>query len=144
MPVSDLYLVQYLIQSSQEDETSLVWRESEASEFRAELNGVSLSLFSAHSSDGSRICLRLSRTGQRAYIEEPHSVGLISVRYRNEEDRSLAEALRLLAQIASNQCTHRRAAEFDHRESIRESLFQQLLFGGSDSATSIRANSRRG
>jgi hypothetical protein len=127
MAVSDLYLVQFLIQSTQECE--LQWLAGEASEFRAELNEVRLCLFSVHATDGARLCLRISRDAKRTFIEEPRNTSIFGTRYRSDEDRSLAEALRFLAEIVSRQCALRRAEDWDLRESIRENLYRQLLFG---------------
>jgi hypothetical protein len=129
MPVSDHYVVKYLIQSTQERGNSLRWTESEAGEFRAELNGVRLSLFSAHATDGSRLCLKLSRSGQRTFIEEPRNVGFLEVKYRNEEEAQMAEALRVLAGLVASQVAVGRRENLDLRDSIRESLYNQLLFG---------------
>jgi hypothetical protein len=134
MPVSDLYLVQYLIQSSQQRDHSLDWFETEASEFCAELNGVHLNLFPAHSSDSVRLCLKISSGAHRTFIQEPRNIGYLSVRYQTENDRTLADALHMLARTVAAQCSRRRTEELRLRDSIREELYRRLLFGNGDCA----------
>lgn len=129
MAVSDLYVVQYLIQAMEETPPGIEWREGPSSELRAEHHGVHLCLFSAHSTSGARRCLRISHAGKKTYIEEPHNSAVFGRRYRDEEESRLAAALRQLAELAGAQSSRRNEDEWNLRVSIRESLYDRLLFG---------------
>ena len=64
-----------------------------------------------------------------AYIEEPKQSSFFGRNYRNEEDMRLAEAMQALADAVAAQCGARRVRAWDLRDSIRESLYRQVLFG---------------
>ncbi|GEM_PF-6046405 len=129
MAVSEVYLIRFLVQATEDAQDALQWRSGESSEFRAEVNGVRLGLFHVHSVDGSHLCLRLSNGEDRTFIEEPRSVSIFGGRYRTEEERSLAESMQALAECVARQCAHRNTRAWDLRDSIREGLYRQVLFG---------------
>jgi len=128
MAVTELCLIRFLMQSTEDAQNTLHWRGGKSSEFRAELNGVRLGLFHVHSLDGSRLCLRLTNGDDRTYIEEPRRVSQ-GGRYRTEEERSLAESMQALADCVARQCADRSTRAWDLRDSIREAIYRRVLFG---------------
>lgn len=100
MAVSDLTLVRHLIQVTEKEHAPLRWRRHGPGDFRAQFNGVRLSLSHAQFREGSLRCLSLSHGNERTLIEEPRNETLFGSKYRNEEDRLLAESLQLLPSVA--------------------------------------------
>ncbi len=129
MAVSDLSLVRHLIQATESGQEPLRWRCRGPCEFRAQLNGVRLSLAHMQSREGSRLCLCLSDGSERTRIEEPRNEALFGTRYRGEEERLLAESLQLLMELVAGRCASKKARSWDLRDSVRDSLFNRILFG---------------
>lgn len=126
--LNDLALVRFLIRATEAAEHPLTWRLSHGCEFRAELNGVKLSLFHFHAAEHSPLRLRLSCGERRTVIEEPPNLAAIGARYKDEEDRALAESLQALAECVS---AHASAPAQPARsgEAAREALYRTLLHG---------------
>ena len=129
MPVSDLNLVRHLVQATGDGQAPLRWRRRGPAEFRAHLNGVRLSLSHMQSREGSLLCLCLSNGGERTRIEEPRNEALFGARYHSEEDRLLAESLQLLMERVADHCPPLRPRAWDFRDSIRDALFNRIVFG---------------
>ncbi len=130
MAVDDLYLVRYLITSTQPGRSALCWREGASGSWLAEINGVRLCLFHSHEMGSSSLCLKLTGPNEDvAFVEEPRSSSLFSRRYRNSGDLLLAEALRALADLITAQGSLRQSQAVDRTSMHREALFRRVLFG---------------
>jgi hypothetical protein len=140
VPISDNYFVQSLLQSTKQPVqppdigggNALQWLAKESDGFRATLNGVQLDLDSVPTRGGPRLYLTLTRDRQRAYVEEPANMGLLSEDYESESQRELARLLRELYCAVAVQCSERE--RLDGTSPIRDALFQRVLFGDTDPA----------
>lgn len=129
MAVSDLTLIRHLIQATEEEHEPLRWRRHGPGDFRAQLNGVRLSLSHSQFREGSLLCLALSNGNERTRIEEPRNEALFGSKYPNEEDRLLAESLQLLMECVAARCIPEKKPSWDPRDSIRDALFNRILPG---------------
>jgi hypothetical protein len=130
MAVTDLYVAQFLLDATSAGLDSLVWQLEDSGIYWVIVNGVRIALFHSHTMGWSGLCLSFKRGDQTTEIEEPRYASVFGRRYRDEDDRTLAETLRALASAVSSQYATRRAFAVTQREPIRESLFRRVLFGG--------------
>ncbi|MEQ1947863.1 MAG: hypothetical protein ABL995_11780 [Bryobacteraceae bacterium] len=130
MPVSDLYVVQYLLQETNRANGGLEWEERsrERAGFTARAGGVSVDLENAHFRAGTRVMLRFQSAGESFAICEPLRQGWLAQSYESDDDRTLAAAMRELMRCVSRQCAERRSSAFDHAAEIRQRVCEQLLF----------------
>ncbi len=129
MAVTDLYVAQFLLSATLEREHPLAWVSNESGAFRADAHGVGLELFHTHTMGWPGLCLSFRDSDNIAYIEEPKPSSLFGRTFRTEEDMRLSEAMRALADAVAAQCSGRRERAWDLRESVRESLYRQVVFG---------------
>ena len=129
MAVTDLYVAQYLLSATVEQQRGLQWVSNESGAYRTAANGVEMELFHTHSVGWSGLCLSFQSGDDITYVEEPKPSSFFGRNYRNEEDQRLAEAMQALADAVAAQCGARRVRAWDLRDSIRESLYRQVLFG---------------
>ncbi|HEY3442037.1 MAG TPA: hypothetical protein VGK29_14860 [Paludibaculum sp.] len=129
MAVTDLYVAQYLLSATLEKEETLRWISNDSGAYRSTAHGVDLEMFHTHTMGWSGLCLSFRNGDDMAYIEEPKPSSFFGRNYRNEEDQRLAEAMQALADAVASQCGARRMKAWDLRDSIRESLYRQVLFG---------------
>lgn len=132
MPLSDLYVAQYLLDATLRAEGPLEWQAEESGGYRTHVNGVRLSLFHARTVGWTGLCLQFSRGDEVALVEEPRPVALFGRRFRDDDDQRLSEAMQRLARVVAEQCRKRRMRAWDLRESIRENLFRRVLFPDAD------------
>lgn len=125
--ISEMYVVQYLLQNTRETSPPLVWYDREYGGFVATVSGVHLELGREHSIVGSRVMLTLSRGTDRVYISEP-PVATLGGRYRSEDHRRLAEMMKDLERVVLKQCASRRNQSSQVRDRIKNGIFRQLLF----------------
>lgn len=128
MAVSDLYVAQYLLEATQAVESPLAWLADEAGSYSTHLNGVKLSLFHARTLGWTGLCLSLSRGEEVTRIDEPRPVALFGRKFRTDDEKRLSEAMQELDRAVAGQCQARRKRAWTLRESIRESLYRQILF----------------
>ena len=129
MAVTDLYVAQHLLSATVEDGEPLRWVANGSGAYRTTAHGVDLELFHTHTMGWSGLCLSFKNGDNIAYIEEPKPSSFFGRNYRNEEDMHLAEAIQALADAVAAQCGARRTRAWDLRDSMRESLYRQVLFG---------------
>jgi hypothetical protein len=132
--ISDLYIVESLIQSTEAHPGPLRWNEAGGhgqgvDGYNAQIGTVQVVLRNVQGLAGSRLWLTLSDGLDRVHVQEPDSVGLLGRRYRCEDERRLAEAIRRLHDAAALQCRLRAVRACEEAESTRERIFRQLLFG---------------
>lgn len=120
MPVSDQYVVEYLLQQTRGGD--LRWRRNEVGYFVTAVNGVDLSLYTLPGSTGTRVALEFSLRGWKTSVVEPFASGFLTRHYKTEDDRRLAATIQFLWAECSRLC----AAEEDARDRHEE---KQVIFG---------------
>ncbi len=131
MPVSDTYLVQYLLQETVRTQHGIAWRERvmEAG-FVADVGSLEVALESAASRGGARLSLQFRGAADNFQIYEPLSDGWFCRRYATPQEHALADLLRDLMRTVEMQCRERRLNTLLNPEPVRERVFRQLVFGG--------------
>lgn len=124
MPISDAYVVQYLLEGASAVPLRIVWQEGESAGYVATIGDVRVELLSGQSPAGLRSVLRFVWACDEFCIEDPQSGGFLSRRYADEGDRSLADLW----------C---RLNAYEKRDEIRERIYHRLLFGQPESGTAI-------
>jgi hypothetical protein len=124
MPITDAYVLEFLLAATEARVEPLAWRELGAKQV-AEVNGVSLELFQLSSLASERLCLTLSCDGNRAWIEQPLQIAFFRRGYRSEDDRRLAALFDALARAV---VAKRPNLSTDSRAAVRQELFKRLLF----------------
>jgi hypothetical protein len=132
--ISDLYIVESLLQSTQARPEPLLWNEFDTSGhatpgYSAQIGAVRVGLNSTPGIAGSRLCLTLSDAQDKVYVQEPEPLGLFGRKYKSEDEERLARAIRQLRSAVVRQCRLREVRAAEDAESIRERIFSQLLFG---------------
>ena len=128
MGPSDAYIVRYLLQNTVAAHQPILWREKEAGEYVATVNGVPLELSCAHSATGSRWQITLLRDLARVCVEEPANIGFLGERYKTAEQRELAQLVQNLASAVARQCQAIQAQRCKAKDGIKEMIYRQLLF----------------
>jgi hypothetical protein len=131
MAISDIDLVQYLLQGTEAVPRRIDWHENDGGDFVADVSGVRLELGEAHATTGSRVCLMLSLHLDKVAIVEPANRRLFRDRCDSKQERQLAALLRNLQVAAARQCSVRGSAVEEQR-TIRETIFRRVLFDGAE------------
>ena len=76
MPISDAYVVEYLLQSTRASTRQIVWRERESGGYAASVNGVELELDTMWGRSESLLYVSLSCVAERVLIAEPRNIGV--------------------------------------------------------------------
>ena len=129
MAVSDLYIVQYLLQATLGAADPLIWQMDEAGSYMALINGVTLALFQSHTMGWSGLCLRFTKGEDVIYVEEPRFSSLFRRVYKDDDEKRLAEAMRTLERAVAKQSHQRKERAWRLKDSVRESLYRLVLFG---------------
>ncbi len=127
MPISDHYIVQYLLQGTRHATQPIVWREADGEGYTSATRGVELHLNHVANRGGARIRLSLATPAGEVHISEPPNIGLFGARYRTEDDRQLASLLKELAAEVSNQCADRDNRSRATTGAIRQFVYQRLI-----------------
>src|SRR6185436_1083757 len=98
MPISDNYVVQYLVQNTDADDGSLMWRETEFEGYVASLNGIQIEFACAPGRTGARFFLTFSTSVSSVQIVEPYNTGIFRPKYANDDENRLAELMKSLGQ----------------------------------------------
>lgn len=131
MPISDAYIVQYLLAGTSEVPAQIYWCEKDADQagYVAQLEGVGVILEPVYSRTGSRLVLRFRHHGEEFSIREPAGRGWLGRKFSSEDERHLIGLFRGLIQAVASQCTIRRQRAEENQEEIRERISHRLLFG---------------
>ena len=127
MPISEEYLVSYLLQETQS--RLILWHRSAEDNFDgflARLNGVRLRLARIDSTTESRLWLHLESDEGSALIPEPRGFGLWGRKYRSDSERAIAE-LMIRLEVAVTVQNHGQAGSSDTSEQ-RQAVFRRLIF----------------
>ncbi len=129
MRLSELYVMQYLVQSTESARDPLCWHELERGGYWTELSGVRVEVHENHGPTCGLLYITFSNGLEEVTISEPRSGRLFGSRYDNEDQRSLAESMRLLGRRITQQCTRRRIHSIEHSDELQQKIFQRLVFG---------------
>lgn len=127
MPISDVYVVQYLLQETCAYGNPLKWQNKESSSFSTNLHGVDVELFILQYRSGSRIYLTFSSCSDQIDLGQPANKGFFRERYDSEEDARLAHLLRDLVRAVSGQCAKRAMRSAAVTAALRETIYKRLI-----------------
>jgi hypothetical protein len=127
MPISDAYVVQYLLQETRGHRGALQWQEKDAECFAAELHGVEIELSTIRWRSGPRIFLTLTSVPGQIDVSQPVNKGLFREKYNSVDDEQLAYLLKQLARAVTDQCSARARRTRESVDEIRESIFRRLI-----------------
>ena len=131
MPISDNYVVQFLLQGTRSSAGSIVWQETDDGYVTC-LNGVRVLFDTIVTRTGSRYlltfcCAAGTCTGANVQVVEPVNIGLFRAKYEDEDERRLAELLQELSVAISQQSSARKRSGVQGADSVREALYRRLL-----------------
>ena len=126
MPISDNYVVQYLLESSRNRARGLAWQERDSG-YATRLHELDVQLENVPNTAGARLCLTISSPPERVYIFEPRRTGVFSMKFENDEQENLARLLHELWQAAAQQCIARQNRSPEMNERLRQILFRRLI-----------------
>lgn len=131
MPISDAYIIQYLLDGTSEVPAQIYWCEKDAEQFGyvAQMEGVDVILEPVYSRAGSRLVLKFRHDGEEFDISEPAGGGWLGRKFSSEDERHLVRLFRGLIQAVVSQCSIRRQRAEQNQEGIRERISHRLLFG---------------
>ena len=131
MPISDTYIVQYLLDGTSEVPAQIHWREKDPEQagYVAQMEGVDVILEPVYSRTGSHLVLRLCHDGEEFAISEPAGGGWLGRKFSSDDDRHLGRLFRGLIQAVGSQCAIRRQRGDENQEEIRERISHRVLFG---------------
>ena len=131
MPISDAYIIQYLVDGTREVPETICWREKSAEQmgYAALVEGVDVSLETEYSRAGSHMVLRFRHNEDEFRISEPAAGGWLGRKFATEDERHLVKLFRELIVAVTAQCSHRRLRAERNRELIREQISRRMLFG---------------
>lgn len=127
MPISDDYVVSFLVQETQA--ARLRWRRVSGGEFdgyAAQLNGVGLRFTRVDSSTESRLWLEMVSSEGSALVAEPRGFGLWGRRYRTAAEEALARVMTQLEEAVAGEVARRAVERTD--SALRQALFRRILF----------------
>lgn len=131
MPISDAYIVQYLLDGTSEVPAQIQWREKDDEQpgYAAQVEEVDVILERVYSRAGSRLVLKFRQDGEEFCIREPGGRGWLGRKFSTQDARELIRLFRELLTAVTAQCAFQtRQAEHNHQE-IRDRISRRLLFG---------------
>jgi hypothetical protein len=137
VPISDAYIIQYLLDGTLAVPAEIHWREKDAEQFGyvTQLEGVDVILEPVYSRAGSRLILRFCHDGEEFGISEPAGRGWLGCKFSTEDERHLVRLFRGLTEAVVSQCATRRQWAEQNQEEIRERISHRVLFGEPREAT---------
>ena len=129
MALTDVFVAQYLLQETEAVVNPISWRELDSGGFETEMNGVQIRLEESHTRTGALLFLTMISGHYRIAITEPQNTAVFGRKYKDDDQRRLAELLRKLESTVQEQCARRRQFEAAHAGRIREAILQKVVFG---------------
>jgi hypothetical protein len=131
VPISDAYIIQYLLDGTSELPAQIHWREKDEGQsgYVAQVEDVDVILEPVYSRAGSRLVLRFRHGGEEFTIGEPSGGGWLGRKFSSQDERDLVRLFRALVTAASSQCAIRRQHAEEDQEAIRARISFRLLFG---------------
>jgi hypothetical protein len=139
VPISDAYIVQFLLDRTADVSSEIHWREKDADQigYTARIGDVEVILESLCSRAGSHLILRFRHCGDEFSISAPTFAGWLGRKFLREDQRALTELFRELNAEVASQCASRRQRTEQNRELIREQIGRRLLFGPAPSRCDV-------
>jgi len=131
VPISDAYIVQYLVDGTSETRAAIHWCEKDADQigYVARVEDVDVFLEPVCSRAGSHLVLRFRHGSDEFGISETAGRGWLGRKFSTEDERELARLFHELHTAVALQCvTWRQRAERNQAQ-IRERIGRRLLFG---------------
>jgi hypothetical protein len=131
VPISDAYIVQYLLDGTSQVPAGIQWCEKDAEQigYVALVEGVDVILEPFYSRAGSRLGLRFRQGGDEFSITEPAGGGWLGRKFSTDDEREMSRLFRDLIRAVASQCALRRQRAEQNQEQIRERIGRRLLFG---------------
>jgi len=131
VPISDSYIIQYLLDGTAAVPAEIRWREKDAEHvgYVARLEGVDVIIEPIYSRAGSRLVLRFCHDGEEFAISEPAGGGWLGRKFSTEDERQMVRLFRGLIKAVVSQCIIRRQRAEQNQEEIRERICHRVLFG---------------
>jgi len=131
LPISDNYIVQYLVDGTLEVPTQIHWCEKDTDQigYVATMEEVEVILEPFYSSGGCSLCLRFRHRDEEFSIREPAAGGWLGRKLSTEDERELSRLFRKLNAAVTSQCSVRRHRTGQNQEEIRDRIGRRLLFG---------------
>jgi hypothetical protein len=127
MPISDAYVVQYLLQETSATQDPLEWLHERAESYSTTINGVTAELHRLSDRAGSRLFVTLESYPERIEISEPLRKGFFHSKYESESDAHVAELMHELAAKVARQCADRINRNSQDTETVRESIYRRVI-----------------
>jgi hypothetical protein len=131
VPISDAYIVEYLLDGTSQVPPEIHWREKDAEQvgYVALVEDVDVILEPFYSRSGSRLGLRFRQGGDEFCISEPAAGGWLGRKFSTEDQRDFSRLFRKLVAAVTSQCALRRQRAEQNQEQTRERIGRRLLFG---------------
>jgi len=131
VPISDAYIIQYLVDGTREVPETICWREKSAEQmgYAVLIEGVEVILEPEYSRAGAHLTLRFRHNNDEFRICEPAAEGWLGRKFATEDERTLMRLFRELMVAVTAQCAHRRVRAERHMDQIREQISRRMLFG---------------
>jgi hypothetical protein len=127
MPISDNYVVEYLLHGTGARNAPILWRRTKSQGYVTRINGIRVEFENILMRAGSRCCVTFTCATQRVHIAEPLNVGFFRAKYESEDEQNLAQLIQELGRAIERQCATQRKANAEAADSIRESIYHRLL-----------------
>ena len=138
MPISDAYIIQYLLDGTSGSAADIHWceKQTDHAAYAARLASVEVILEPAYSRGGSRLTLRFRHEAEEFSIQEPAGAGWLGRKFSSDDERHLVSLFRSLMHAVVTQCNLRRQRAEQNQEEVRERISRRLLFGESEETSS--------
>ena len=137
MPVTNNYVVRYLLEATSNHAHPLRWRELSNGAFAASAHGIRIRLTNCYTKAGLFLFITLSRAGRRTQIEEPRPSGFIRRTYSTPDELELSDLMRSLHAQVRRQCMIRQQDNERDRDKVRKVLLDRLMFGAPSRSRTI-------
>ena len=131
MPISDTYIVQYLLDGTSDVPAQIHWCDTDGEQvgYKALVEDVNVFLEPVYSRTGSRLVVRFRHDGEEFRVSEPAAGGWLGRKFSTEDERGLVRLFRALNAAVVSQCAIRRQRSEENQDETRERIGRRLLFG---------------
>jgi hypothetical protein len=139
VPISDAYIVQFLVDGTSDVSSEIHWHEKDAEQagYVTRIGDVDIILEPVYSRAGSQMVLRFRHDGEEFCINAPNFSGWLGRNFSTEDERVLTGLFRELVADVASQCASRRHRAAQNPEEIRERVGRRLLFGAIASGSNV-------
>jgi hypothetical protein len=127
VPISDNYVVQYLLQATEASSDFILWTEKASDGYTANFRGIRLEVECVPSRAGQRLYLSIFSVSEKIQIQEPFNYGIFREKYKSEDEQRLAGLMKDLIAAIAKQCAARRNRTAEMTAVIRQSIYGRLI-----------------